>query len=61
MTAKARNTVLFNEMIMNLLRDCNLKKSEKYLSKRLVNSANPSSNIGKILINKNINLVIENM
>ena len=46
---------------MNLLRDCNPKKSEKCLSKRLINSANPNSNIGKILTNKNMKLVIENI
>ena len=50
-----------NEVIMNLLRDCNLKKSGKCLSKILTNCANPSKNIGEILINKNMNLVIENM
>ena len=47
---------------MNLLRNCNLKKSEKCLSERLINSANPSSDdIDKILIKKNMKLVIENM
>ena len=60
-TATVKNTILFNEVIMNLLRDCNSKKSENCLSKRLINSANPSSNIGKFLTNKNMKLVIENM
>ena len=46
---------------MNLLRDCNSKNSENCLSKRLIISANPSSNIGKFLTNKNMKLVIENM
>ena len=46
---------------MNLLSDCNLQKSEKCLSKRLINSANPSSNIDNILINNNMKLVIENI
>ena len=46
---------------MNLPRDYNLKKSEKCLSKRLINNANPCSKIGKILMNKNIKLVIENV
>ena len=53
--------ILFNEVIMNLLRDFSLKKTGKYFSIRLINSANPSSNIGKILINKNMKLVMENM
>ena len=60
-TATVKNTILFNEVIMNLLRDCNSKKSKKCLSKRLINSANPSSNFGKFLTNKNMKLVIENM
>ena len=60
-TATVKNTILFNEVIMNLLRHCNPKKSEKCLSERLINSANPISNIGKIWINKNMKLVIENM
>ena len=46
---------------MNLLRDCSLIKSEKCLNKRLINSANPSSSIGKMLINENLKLIIENM
>ena len=53
-----KNTILFNEMIMNLLRGCNLKKSVKCHSKRLTNSAHPSINIGKILIRKDMKLVI---
>ena len=53
-----RNTILFNEVIMNSFRKCNLKNSGKCLRKRLINSANPSSNIGEILINKNMKLVI---
>ena len=56
-----RNTILFNEVIMNLLRDCNLKKSGKCLTKRLINSANPGTNFCKTLINKNIKLVIKNI
>ena len=54
-----RNIILFNEVIMNLLHDCNLKNSEMCLSKRIINSANPCNKIGKILIKKNIKLVIE--
>ena len=46
---------------MNLLRDCNLKKSDKCLSKILINTSNPNSNIGKSLIDKNMKLVIKNM
>ena len=46
---------------MNLLRDCNSKNSEKCLSKRLINSANSSSNFSKFLTNKDMELVIENM
>ena len=42
---------------MSLLRECNPKKSEKRLSKRLINKANPSSNIGQILTNKNMKLI----
>ena len=60
-TAIVKNTILFNEVIVNLLRDCNSKKSENCLSKRLIINANPSSNIGKFLTNKNMKLVIENM
>ena len=60
-TATVKNTILFNELIINLLCDCHNKKSEKCLSKRLINSANPSSNIGKILTDKNMKLVIENV
>ena len=55
------NTALFYEVIMNLLHDCNRKKSEKCLSIRLISSTNTSSKIGKILINKNIKLVIKSM
>ena len=51
-TATIRNTILFNKVIMNLLRDCNPKKWEKCLTKRLINSANPSTNFGKFLIKK---------
>ena len=59
-TATVKNTILFNEVIMNC-RDCNPRKSEKFLSKRLINRANPSSNIGKILTNKTMKLVIKKM
>ena len=52
------NTILFNDVIMNLLRECNLKKSDKCLRKRLINSASPSSNIGENLMNKNMKLLI---
>ena len=55
------NTALFYEVIMNLLHDCNRKKSEKCLSIRLISSTNTSSKIGKILINKIIKLVIKSM
>ena len=46
---------------MDLLRDCNLKKSENCCNKRLIFSASPSSKISKIFINKNMKLVIKNM
>ena len=50
-----------NEVIMNLLRDCNLKKSEKSFIKRLINSTNRSSKISEFLIKKDIKLVIVNL
>ena len=43
-----RNTMLFIEVMMNLLCELDLRKSEKHFSKRLIKSVNPGGITGKI-------------